>query len=92
VFCLTAIARATREQVLEGFRADRSSETPATFADAFNGVASLRSSRRARTGFRSVSRNAQSSAFALLERLTGIRFEESWLVNAHARFDVPSPA
>ena len=35
--------------------------------------------------------HAQSSAFALLERATGIRFEEAWLEAPHSRFDVSSP-
>ena len=35
--------------------------------------------------------HAQSSAFALLERLTGIGLDESWLLARHSRFDVPSP-
>jgi hypothetical protein len=32
----------------------------------------------------------EASAFALLERLTGIRLTEEWLEATHSRFDVPS--
>ena len=32
----------------------------------------------------------EASAFALLERLTGIRFSQEWLEATHTRFDVPS--
>lgn len=32
----------------------------------------------------------EASAFALLERLTGIRFDEDWLTAPRARYDVPS--
>jgi Family of unknown function (DUF6461) len=35
--------------------------------------------------------NAQASAFALLERLTGIRLEAEWLGAAHSRFDIRPP-
>jgi peptide-methionine (R)-S-oxide reductase len=34
---------------------------------------------------------SEASAFALLERLTGIRLEEEWLAMVHSRFDLPPP-
>jgi hypothetical protein len=33
----------------------------------------------------------ESSALALLERLTGVRVEQGWFDEPHSRFDVPSP-
>ncbi|HXG76992.1 MAG TPA: DUF6461 domain-containing protein [Gaiellaceae bacterium] len=35
--------------------------------------------------------DVEPSAFALLERLTGIALERSWLDEPHLRYDVPSP-
>jgi hypothetical protein len=158
---VSVVAGATREQVLDAFRADRSTETPATFEEAFNdfpsptyllldevpggvlavenngwwgvdadvGTAASHGATLA-SYYKNVNavmtfvhaedgvlltmfdpllddvpaalstqaeglpfgvEHAQSSAFALLERLTGIAFEESWLLARHGRFDVPSP-
>ena len=160
-FCVTAVAGARREQVLDAFRVDRSTETPATFEEAFNGfpaptyvlvdkvpggvlamenngwwgvdadvVASASRAASLASYYKNVNAvmtfvhaengvllamfdpllddvpsalaqraeglpfgvgHAQASAFALLERLTGIRLDESWLAARHSRFDVPSP-
>ena len=35
--------------------------------------------------------DVDACAFALLERLTGIGFDEAWLDSTHTRYDVPSP-
>jgi len=82
--------------VLDAFRADRSTEARATIAEAFNDFPSpmYLLVDEVPGGVLAVENNGwwgvDADVVAAASR-TGIAFDESWLVERHSRFEVPSP-